>query len=146
MFETYVGAVRDEEAKAYLRPETAQGQFLNFKNIQGLYAETNLTTNSLLQNTQTAPPELQMQLEAQSNGALNGTSITLGSCGLWQGHTGPVDCVMMGRAEARFGNGDGTFTQAEQRKAIDAWYQMVYGASRFYGPQRTVRVGLELAF
>jgi hypothetical protein len=53
---------------------------------------------------------------------------------------------MMRRAEARFGNGDGTFTQGEQLKAIDAWYQMAYGASRFYGPQRTVRVGLELAF
>jgi glycyl-tRNA synthetase len=33
MFETFVGAVRDEESKAYLRPETAQGIFLNFKNI-----------------------------------------------------------------------------------------------------------------
>jgi len=33
MFETYVGAIRDEDAKAYLRPETAQGIFLNFKNI-----------------------------------------------------------------------------------------------------------------
>ncbi|HMP73352.1 MAG TPA: glycine--tRNA ligase [Kiritimatiellia bacterium] len=33
MFETYVGAIRDEEAKAFLRPETAQGIFLNFKNI-----------------------------------------------------------------------------------------------------------------
>src|SRR5262249_608931 len=32
MFETYVGAVRDEENKAYLRPETAQGIFANFKN------------------------------------------------------------------------------------------------------------------
>ncbi len=33
MFETYVGAIRDEDAKAYLRPETAQGIFLNYKNI-----------------------------------------------------------------------------------------------------------------
>ncbi|MFN8544888.1 MAG: glycine--tRNA ligase [Candidatus Binatia bacterium] len=33
MFETFVGAVRDEEAKAYLRPETAQGMFFNFKNV-----------------------------------------------------------------------------------------------------------------
>jgi glycyl-tRNA synthetase len=33
MFETYVGAVKDEDSKAYLRPETAQGIFLNFKNI-----------------------------------------------------------------------------------------------------------------
>ncbi len=33
MFETYTGAVRDEESKAYLRPETAQGMFYNFKNV-----------------------------------------------------------------------------------------------------------------
>ena len=33
MFETYVGAVRDDDAKAYLRPETAQGIFLNYKNV-----------------------------------------------------------------------------------------------------------------
>jgi glycyl-tRNA synthetase len=33
MFKTYVGAVQDEDAVAYLRPETAQGIFVNFKNI-----------------------------------------------------------------------------------------------------------------
>ncbi len=33
MFETYVGAVRDEDNKAYLRPETAQGIFANFRNV-----------------------------------------------------------------------------------------------------------------
>jgi glycyl-tRNA synthetase len=33
MFETTVGALQDEGSKAYLRPETAQGIFINFKNI-----------------------------------------------------------------------------------------------------------------
>ena len=33
MFETYVGPVQDESHKAYLRPETAQGIFINFKNV-----------------------------------------------------------------------------------------------------------------
>ena len=33
MFKTYVGALLDPTAEAYLRPETAQGIFLNFKNI-----------------------------------------------------------------------------------------------------------------
>ncbi len=33
MFETYVGALRDEDNKAYLRPETAQGIFVNFPNV-----------------------------------------------------------------------------------------------------------------
>jgi glycyl-tRNA synthetase len=33
MFETHVGAVRDDASVAYLRPETAQGIFVNFKNV-----------------------------------------------------------------------------------------------------------------
>jgi len=33
MFETYVGVERDEDSKTYLRPETAQGIFVNFKNV-----------------------------------------------------------------------------------------------------------------
>lgn len=33
MFETYVGPMRDSSAVAYLRPETAQGMFVDFKNI-----------------------------------------------------------------------------------------------------------------
>jgi glycyl-tRNA synthetase len=33
MFQTYVGALQDAESIAYLRPETAQGIFANFKNV-----------------------------------------------------------------------------------------------------------------
>ena len=33
MFQTHVGAVQSEDGVAYLRPETAQGIFLNFKNV-----------------------------------------------------------------------------------------------------------------
>ena len=33
MFETHYGAVADESNKAYLRPETAQGIFANFRNV-----------------------------------------------------------------------------------------------------------------
>ena len=33
MFQTNVGALRDENSVAYLRPETAQGIFANFKNV-----------------------------------------------------------------------------------------------------------------
>ncbi|HMA33337.1 MAG TPA: glycine--tRNA ligase [Chloroflexia bacterium] len=35
MFKTFVGPVADEAAVAYLRPETAQGIFVNFLNVQG---------------------------------------------------------------------------------------------------------------
>ncbi len=33
MFETHTGAIRDESSKTFLRPETAQGIFVNFKNV-----------------------------------------------------------------------------------------------------------------
>ena len=33
MLETYPGAVKDESNRAFLRPETAQGMFVNFKNV-----------------------------------------------------------------------------------------------------------------
>jgi glycyl-tRNA synthetase len=33
MFQTYVGAVQSEDSMAYLRPETAQGIFANFRNV-----------------------------------------------------------------------------------------------------------------
>ncbi|MCH8964773.1 MAG: glycine--tRNA ligase [Planctomycetes bacterium] len=33
MFETHVGALQDDSSVAYLRPETAQGIFANFKNV-----------------------------------------------------------------------------------------------------------------
>ena len=34
MFKTHVGPVEDDGSVAYLRPETAQGIFVNFKNVQ----------------------------------------------------------------------------------------------------------------
>ena len=34
MFETHVGPVRDSASVAYLRPETAQGIFVNYKNVE----------------------------------------------------------------------------------------------------------------
>lgn len=33
MFETHTGALQSDENKAFLRPETAQGMFVNFKNV-----------------------------------------------------------------------------------------------------------------
>ena len=33
MMETYTGPIQNEDSKAYLRPETAQGIYINFKNV-----------------------------------------------------------------------------------------------------------------
>ncbi len=37
MFKTHVGATEDESAISYLRPETAQGMFVNFKNVMDTF-------------------------------------------------------------------------------------------------------------
>jgi glycyl-tRNA synthetase len=37
MFQTHLGAIVDDSSVAYLRPETAQGMFVNFKNILNTY-------------------------------------------------------------------------------------------------------------
>ena len=34
MFKTYIGAIENEDSIAYLRPETAQGIFVNFSNVK----------------------------------------------------------------------------------------------------------------
>ena len=33
MFKTFMGVTEDAKSEVYLRPETAQGMFINFKNI-----------------------------------------------------------------------------------------------------------------
>ncbi|MEX0931711.1 MAG: glycine--tRNA ligase [Candidatus Paceibacterota bacterium] len=38
MFKTHVGATEDENAISYLRPETAQGMFVNFKNVMDSFS------------------------------------------------------------------------------------------------------------
>lgn len=118
---------------------------LNFKNLYALYAETNGTSNVLFEQRVTSGEFASLANEANNNGALAGTSIMLGNCANWQQPSGPVDCVMLRRAEARFGNGDGTYTLAEQANALHNYFDMVFGSYQFYGPQRTVRVGLSLA-
>ncbi len=37
MFKTHVGAIQDDSSISYLRPETAQGMFVNYKNIMDSY-------------------------------------------------------------------------------------------------------------
>jgi hypothetical protein len=54
---------------------------------------------------------------------------------------------MLQRTEARFGNGDKTYTLAEQTKALNAYYDgYVNGVQNFYGAPRNIRLGFELSF
>ena len=102
----------------------------------------------------------QLANEANQNKALNsadGSVILNGTntdptasgplaCGSWTGDAGPVNCVLLQRTETRWGNGDGIFTEAEQDRALDAWYNSFNGVQRYYGPPRQIRIGAELNF
>jgi hypothetical protein len=78
----------------------------------------------------------------QSDGSV---SILLPSdCNTWGG--GPVNCVLLKRAETRFGNGDGTFTRAEYIAMWDSEYDIFNGKYTFYAAPRHIRLGFELRF
>ena len=126
----------------------------NFKNVVQLFAETGDVTNPANRLKQVASEQATLATEAGNNSAyrssdhaviLNGTGGAK-ACAVWTGDAGPVNCVMLQRTEARWGDGDGIFTAAEQTAALNAWYDSFNGVSRFYGAPRQIRVGAELSF
>jgi hypothetical protein len=88
--------------------------------------------------------------EAIRNGVYDAETGTVdlsapGLCGAWAtyqtAHAAP-DCVALTRAEARWGNGDHTFTLDEQTAAANAWFDATY-LSTLNGPPRRIRLGIE---
>jgi len=126
----------------------------NFKNVVQLFAETGDVHNPDNRKKQLDTEQNLLVTEASNNGAyrasdhaviLNGTGGASG-CSAWTGDAGPVNCVMLQRTEARWGNGDGIFTAAEQTATLNAWYDSFNGVQRFYGSPRQIRIGAELSF
>ncbi|MGD8728032.1 MAG: hypothetical protein PVH40_10325, partial [Gemmatimonadales bacterium] len=67
-------------------------------------------------------------------------------CSGWYGVGGSPACVMLERAERRFGNGDGYYDVEEQEDAVQAWYDSEFSAPHFAGAGRSVRIGLRVEF
>jgi hypothetical protein len=121
----------------------------NFKNITGLFVETDDVVNALHREKTLSPEFSGLRVEAQQNGfLLAGGAIDLRpACGNWTGSTGgPVNCVVMRQVEARYGDGDGVYTLAEQSAALNSWYDRFNGPQTFYDEPRHIRVGFELSF
>ncbi len=122
---------------------------LNFRNVTSLFAETGDVTNPKNRQLQVANETAQLDNEASANGALlsNGdVDLKTIPCSSWSGDAGPVNCVMLQRTEARFGNGDGIYSVAEQQRALNAWYNSFNGEQLMLGASRQIRVGAELSF
>jgi hypothetical protein len=128
---------------------------LNFTNVLNVFTEVGAVAYPDLRARYDSEQVFLLRSEAATAGALVGDAVDfnlLGSCRNWQGRnsgnfaSGPVDCVLLERAEQRFGNGDGVFTASEYTKAFTAWYDLANAPYRFYGPGRRIRVGLEVSF
>jgi len=129
----------------------------NFQNIVDVFLETGTTTYADYQAKFLSEQVGLLAGEAANAGILmpdssvNFNLLAMG-CAQWQGRnaggysSGPVDCVLLERAEARYGNGDGIFTPAEYKGSFNAWYNLQNAPSRFYGPGRRLRLGAQLSF
>ncbi len=131
---------------------------LDIRNVLERFAETGSDRNDLFRSHLIVPQVIQLQSDA---GALwvtkqvlvNGspqtlTGVDLSDCSLYPqgqgGSRGVVDCLALRQVEARWGNGDAFYDTGEINRALGAWYDTIYGASSFYGPARTARVGVQI--
>lgn len=122
----------------------------NFRNVVNLFAETGDVRNDLNREKTIGSPEkvsgeyAALWSEAGGAGALGAdNSVDLTSCTAWSSQ---LNCVALRRAEARFGDGNGIYTLAEQQRAFNTFYDSFFGAWRFYAPARQVRIGFEFKF
>ncbi len=131
----------------------------NWTNLTDIFTETGKVTNDLHRARWVEEQVAQLETEAQSEGLLTVSgsgeaAVDLrspGVCAGWSarasnGAGGPADCVLLQRAERRFGDSDGLFTRSEYTTSFGSWYDLANAPYRFYGPGRRIRFGLEFNF
>ncbi|HEU4698319.1 MAG TPA: TonB-dependent receptor [Gemmatimonadales bacterium] len=134
---------------------------LNLKNVVTQFVTTNDITNGLEQRRFFEADSISLAEQASAAGVYDAQTgavdLTFDGAGA-NGCTaftdpngsnnirGVQDCVYLVRAEQRFGDGDGVFTQDEQRKAFMSAYNVQRGTNAFYAPGRQMRLGLQVNF
>jgi hypothetical protein len=110
---------------------------LGFTNTLRVFSETGEVTNDMHRDLFITAEIVQLANEA--GGA---TADLSGDCAAW--NTGPANCVLLRRAEARWGNGDGLYDESEQRAAFGALYDLFFGPWTLRGAPRHARIGVEI--
>jgi len=131
----------------------------NFTNLVAIFAETGDVVNSLYRSNTVDPIKVTLAQEAgnlvrtrQVQGAggstTSETGVDLTDCTQYNSgsRAGMPNCIMLRRAEARFGNGDGFFSEAEQDAAYNAWFDLNNGPYSLKGAGLNFRLGFELNF
>jgi hypothetical protein len=147
-------ALRGRTVSVYLDARNLLGT----ENVLRVFSATGGTTSELGAEETWRGDSADFAFEAQVNGVygadravdltFGGSPDPRGACGGWRSASelaAAPNCIYLIEAEARFGDGDGRFTLAEQRRASDALYRTVYGRPALLGPGRRVRVGVSLA-
>jgi hypothetical protein len=119
-----------------------------------VFAETNGIANATeLQKVWSGDSSGYAKEAAASNArdADNGSMFlpSTSGCGNWvtqDGEAAAPNCVYLIRAEQRFGDGDGVFSLAEQKRASEALYYAGRSQASFTANPRRLRLGLELNF
>lgn len=122
--------------------------------VRGVFLVTGTTQNDAARDAATVAAKDSYALEGSWNGVLRADgaldlTFGTGACDNWLATSGvlaPPNCVLLIRAEERFGNGDGVFDPAEQDRAIEAYYQSLFGTHTFLGAPRRVRLGFSVGF
>ncbi len=137
---------------------TVYGDFrnlFNFRNTLNVFAATGTTSNPVDFANFFGNDSSNTAAEALKNAGVYGANASVDlsavNCDSWtsatSGASGPVNCVSIRRAEQRFGNGDGVYTVAEQRRASRARYDTIRGSiANFLDLPRRIRVGMEISF
>ena len=130
----------------------------NFTNLTQIFAETGDVVNDLHYEGSIDPIRTALRADAGAlvitrnvtgpNGTVAVTGVDLTDCSAYlpNASRGTLDCIMLRRAEARFGNGDQFYTEDEQETAFRAAYDLGNAPFSFYGPGFNFRLGLQLNF
>jgi outer membrane receptor protein involved in Fe transport len=133
---------------------------LNFTNVLSEFVVTKDIVSPLEQEQNWQNDSTVFRNEAVENNAFgdngeidltfSGATNRAQACGTWvtqAGDPAALNCAYLVRAEERWGNGDGVFSSAEQRRASDALYfANGRGENFFYGQGARFRLGVEFNF
>jgi hypothetical protein len=130
----------------------------NWTNLNAIFAETGDVVNEQNRTAALTPIVSTLQNEAQALLKIEDVThdgvtsrmqlVDLTDCSLYQPTRvyGLPNCLMLRRAEERFGNGDRKFDESEYTRAYGAWYNVNSGPQVFYGAGLNIRFGFELNF
>jgi hypothetical protein len=130
----------------------------NWTNLGGLFAETGDVVNDMFKTNVVSPETDALLTEAGDrvrNEAVTVGGVTevlqiidLTDCSLYRpaSFNGVPNCLMLRRAEERFGDGDHKFDEHEVSRAFGAWYDVNFSRYSFNTAGLNIRFGFELNF